>query len=369
MILDVLKEAKKVYIAGAQSRAKTLKGYISFLCPEVCVEAFLVDNYEENDKFIDGISVIKRETQAELNPAFPVFIATKGIYHSQIIEELRKLGMEQIFPVSVDVDNELRNAYVQKQFEIKQIPFVKLEDLSVTETGGECGLTGTVYVAKSVYDKPLQGSYENTFYESEIQVGAALTQERLGEDILTDNVRDNISEKNRQYCELTALYWIWKNRKDDEVVGLAHYRRHFVLPDDWMLRMDEHQVDVILPVPTYVTPNISDNYKQRHDPSDWEYLLNYLKENREEDYIWAQKVFEGTLYSPCNMFIMRREILEELCSWMFPILDEVVAHGGAKEDVYLNRYPGFISERLLTLFFEKNREKYHIVYADKTFIA
>lgn len=68
------------------------------------------------------------------------------------------------------------------------------------------------------------------------------------------------------------------------------------------------------------------------------------------------------------MFIMKKEVLDELCAWLFPILFICAEHGGGREDAYQNRYPGFLSERLISLFFEKNRDKYRMVYADKNFL-
>ena len=41
-----------------------------------------------------------------------------------------------------------------------------------------------------------------------------------------DNEGDNISLKNPRYCELTGIYWAWKNLECD-YIGLVHYRRYF----------------------------------------------------------------------------------------------------------------------------------------------
>lgn len=52
-----------------------------------------------------------------------------------------------------------------------------------------------------------------------------------------DTGEEHISEKNPGFCELTGLYWAWKNLGED-FIGLVHYRRYFCLKkgrrDEWM---------------------------------------------------------------------------------------------------------------------------------------
>ena len=357
---------RNIYIAGAHSRAQTLAVYLTGLYADVSIEAYLVNNKEKNTAFIGDVPVIHFDKYTKLHTEYAVYIGTRGIYHERLTTELRKCGFTDIIPVTVEQDLNLRNAYLEKYFALLGREFLKLDKLTECRACNS-NLQGTVYVARSIGDKALCKAWRIKKYEQEIQAGAALTGRRLTPGILTDDNGDNISSQNKRFCELAVLYWIWKNAKD-EVVGLEHYRRHFILPADWLERMEAHNIDVILPIPLYVSPSLAENYKSRHDPSDWEYMMNHLKSQDEDLYNDAEEFFRGNLYSPCNMFIMRKNVLDDLCRWIFPILFAVAEHGGQKTDAYQNRYPGFLSERLMTFFFGRHKDKYKVVYADKNFL-
>lgn len=343
---------QKFYVFGAHSRAQTVAFYIQYLYPDVRVEAYLVNNDEQNPDRINGVPVIKLEQDTNLHCDYPVILGTRSIYHNAIGQTLQNLGMQNIYPVTVELDLKLRNAYLQKYFSGIGRHFAKINDkdslggLSCWENGE---IQACIYVAKSVVDKPLQKEISFTEDEKIIQVGAVLTEERLEEHGIIDSAGDNILDKNKQFCELTGLYWLWKYAKED-VVGLVHYRRHFILPSDWKERMQRYGIDVILSVPLYVAPSVEGNYRERHVSEDWDLMMDYLKEYDPAGFQCAEEVFQKNLYSPCNMFIMRKEILNDLCEWMFPIIETVAGKQGTRTDTYQNCYPGFLSERLITLF-------------------
>lgn len=367
-MIGLYEKMSRIYIAGAHSRGTTLGYYLTYLDSSVEIVAYLFDNDEENPENIEGVPVIRIDENSILERDCTVYIATRGVNFAHIEYTLIKCKMTHIIPVDVNFDLEIRNRFLEKYYASKGRKYLKLENLNIPK-GHSVEDTGNarIYVAGSAFDKPLQTQYELKEYEKFIQVGTALTDKRLNTDCL-DNFGDNISDKNAQFCELTGLYWIWKHATED-IVGLCHYRRHFTIPDDWEKRMNYHNIDVILPLPLYVSPSIEGNYRSRHVESNWDYMLDYVKENYSAEYNSLSDFFKNTaLYSPCNMFIMKREILDELCRWMFPILLDVAAHGGILEDRYQNRYPGFISERLISYFFEKNRDKYKVVFVDKNFL-
>ena len=384
---------KTIYIFGAHSRAQTLATYMCYLDKDIHIEAYFYDNDEENPERIGKIPVFRLNEHTDIHALnlsldYPVYLGTRGVFHERITEILKKIGFKIIKPVTVEMDLTLRNQYLEKYYTSIGREFIKLDKLKglPSSTSANAGLinssltninfgltneiSASVYVVKSPFDRPLQQEYPLASYERQIYAGAVFAEnspDLLPENALRDDTGDNISAKNKQFCELTALYWLWKHAGED-IIGLAHYRRHFLFPEDWKERMLNNQINVILPTPLYVAPSVEENFKSRHDPSDWEFMMQYLKNNHPEDFQSANKFFKGNLYSPCNMFVMKREVLDALCTWLFPILFQVANHGGQKEDSYLNRYPGFISERLISLFFEINRSRFNLVYADKNFL-
>ncbi len=224
----------------------------------------------------------------------------------------------------------------------------------------------SIYVVKSLYDKKIENDLPLRSYEKEIQVGAALTKKRICD--LWDDDGENISERNRQYCELTALYWLWKHA-DEDYIGISHYRRRFDISDEVISGLEELNADIVVTVPVINTSGIGYQYCKTHSKTDWEILrdeVHISSPEYDESFEFVEKKIYFHAY---NMFIMRRDILRDFCSWMFPIVFACEKRIGTKEDTYQNRYPGFLSERLLNVFLYEHRNKYNIYVANKRYLS
>lgn len=361
-----------VYIFGAHSRARTLKEYLEETDPDMCVQAFLVDNDEPNPKSADGAPVVNLAESGSgavggLDRENTVYLGIRGINQCAVKERLLQIGFRDIIPVTVELDTELRNRYLEKHFGERGEPLLKIDafKLKFAERDDRSSSV-TLYVVSSIYDSVPEEKHVFKPVEKTIQVGCAISDKRL-QDAIYDDAGDNISEWNAQFCELTAHYWIWKNSKQG-IVGVEHYRRFFELPDDWESVMLQNHIDVILPVPLYVAPNLRENYCSRHAVKPWDDMMQVLAQLYPEDYAAAQVYFEQALYSPCNMIIAVKPVYDRLCEWLFPILFEVVARNGELDDRYQNRYPGFLAERLMSFYFDRHKAEVKLVYADKVFL-
>ncbi len=360
----------KYYIFGAHSRGQTTAVYLNKIYPQWELYGYLVDNDEENPVNIEDAPVIKIAGDVSFDTNARVYIATRSVSHERIFAALREIGFTDIVPVDVSLDNALRNEFVREYFKEGNRSFTKIEELLTgdNKAGGKHD-NAAIYVVRSAVDSVLEKAVDLNKCERYIQAGRALTDADLDGCSVFDNTGDNISSMNRQLCELTALYWIWKNAGED-VVGVEHYRRRFILPEGWTELFSVGKADVILPVPLYVRPSLKGNYVLRHDETVWDVMMDKIRNIHGKE--CAERVasfMEDTgCYSPCNMLIAKKKAYDELCEWLFPVMFAVMEDCGQIRDNYQNRYPGFLSERLISFFFYMNQDKYKVVYADKVFL-
>ena len=124
-------EKKRVYIAGAHSRGRTLRAYLEYLYPDLKVEAFLVDDMTENAEMVDGLSV--RLIGQGIHTEYPVYLGMRGVNHEKVSGELRDAGVKEIIPVTVELDMRLRNAYVRRYEQDKGRTFCVIDELTAGE--------------------------------------------------------------------------------------------------------------------------------------------------------------------------------------------------------------------------------------------
>lgn len=179
----------------------------------------------------------------------------------------------------------------------------------------------------------------------------------LGESLgyLGDNTGDNISDKNRYYCELTGIYWLWKNYECD-IIGICHYRRFFLEKERLLTKEYIEDIlndyDIIIPQNELVSQNsVKEQYCNNHCSEDWSICKQVVKEKYPE-YIQAFECMENSrIINICNMFVTRKEIYDRYCEWLFDILFEIEKRIDIdSKDDYQKRVMGFLSERLLKVW-------------------
>jgi len=179
----------------------------------------------------------------------------------------------------------------------------------------------------------------------------------LMENTLGDDMGNNISELNRYFCEMSGIYWCWKNYDkigNPEYIGFQHYRRLFAnnrgyknLSSELLSYINKYDF-ITIPLRYDKISNrehynksefhissdldIATSIAQKHDAYYANNLIEYLDKN--------QGFF-------LNMFIMKKELFFEYCNTIFPILLEThskINYEGRSIDQ--NRSIGFLAERL-----------------------
>lgn len=202
-----------------------------------------------------------------------------------------------------------------------------------------------------------------------IQVGKKITNQELG--YISDDEGMNIADKNPNYCELTALYWMWKNVSDTDIIGLCHYRRFFSrkpLHKDEKFYLTEDDIkeilkdyEVIVPKKTYRPDmNVREwySYCEGRDKD-----IRALHETMTRLYPEYVSTYEAVLKSKslfyCNMFIIDKKRFDEYCKWLFDLLFDLETRidisDYSKQEA---RVYGYLSELLLNVWIIHNNLKY-----------
>lgn len=189
-----------------------------------------------------------------------------------------------------------------------------------------------------------------------------------------DNEGENISLKNPYFCELTGLYWAWKNL-DSEYIGLSHYRRHFASKKtnkkdlfNSVLKLEEADklfdtTDIILPKKRkYYIENLYGHYKHTMYVEPLDIAGDIIKEKYPEYSKEFDKLKKRTSAHIFNMFIMKKDILDEYATWLFDILFELEKRvDNSKYDSFHARFYGRVSELLLDVWLNTKGYKYEEV--------
>ena len=208
-----------------------------------------------------------------------------------------------------------------------------------------------IYIVKhKEYNNPVPEGYK------EIYVG----------DLFKEN-DDNINYLNSYINEATAIYDIWKNCKD-KIVGLCHYRRFFYYEDEYLKLSQAKKIlenyDII------VTNEVEFNkgiYEQLRSEIENPFILDkyYNELIQKEPYL--EQWFKIKLFSPKEMFVCKREILNKYCEWLFPLIIPITEQfiEEDKDRVVNKRMIGHLVERLFAYWIWKNNLKcYKMEYID-----
>ncbi len=188
-------------------------------------------------------------------------------------------------------------------------------------------------------------------------------KEEIG--FIGDNTGENISIKNRNYCELTGTYWAWKNT-DSDYIGLVQYRRYFkgkkkgkgidgalsIMEADALL----DQADIVLPKRrNYIFQTLKEHFEgydftQTGDFENYRDVVHAIDESYDDAF---SKVMDQKTGHMFNMFIMSRKLFNEFCLWEFSVLEEFESRIDPKRA----RLVGYAAEHLLDIWITKKGYK------------
>ncbi len=199
-----------------------------------------------------------------------------------------------------------------------------------------------------------------------VHVGAKGKKNEDGKELdlgyIKDCIGDNISEKNPFYCELTGLYWAWKNL-DADYIGLAHYRRHFKGNNKSKNRFEcilsQKEAEELISKYKVIVPNkrkyyietLYSHYSHTHYAEQLDLTRSIIQDFYPEYVNVYDTVVKQTYGYMFNMMIMEKTLVDEYCTWLFCILEELEKRIGTPDlSAFQMRFYGRVSEIIFNVW-------------------
>lgn len=300
-----------------------------------------------NPEEIDGIPVVSIDTVS--TDTFIVLGITELI-QQEVIPYLDEHGYTNYYPLTQHEEHLLMSEYYDS---IGKFPTVEREPESHEK------VDFALYEVKNDKDKPLGYHPGLFYYEKEIQAGAVIAGSKIAE--ITDDTGRNISEKNRMYCEMSAVYWIWKNTNHDWI-GIEHYRRHLLVKPE-MLSDD---IDAIMPLPYICYPNEMAQFLRFTTENVKDAMFRALEALHPKEFEEYEKILYGKYQYTYDLVCARKYVFDNYCRWFFEITEYMEKNFSEEvPELIETRAFSYVAEVLTNLYFMYHQNDLRIRHVEK----
>lgn len=344
MLTKLISDTTAFSIYGAQVVAYGAYLAIKHLTGKI-PECFIVSSLEGNPAEIDTVPVCSLDAVAK--DRF-ILVGVSSLLQEEICTTLREKGYDDIFVLTDHEEFLLMSKYFAS---LGRFPILEPEaghppaDLALYEVGNH-------------RDKPLQHHPELKPFEYAIQAGAALTDKRISS--LQDNTGANISAKNKQYCEMSAAYWVWKNTRS-AWKGIEHYRRHLLVCPEQL----DSEIDAVLPLPYLAYPNVLVQFRRFVSQNVLDALLLALKTLHPEEYDAYMDILNDRLQYTYNIVCAKETVFSDYCAWFFGITEYMETLTEIAPEIGTTRALSYVAEVLTNLYFMSHQDTLRLRHAEK----
>lgn len=320
--------------------------------------AHIVTHLEGGQREFEGVPVLELKALPWQMPGSLIVVATPTEYQAEIAASLCRQTACPFLLLDNRLQFSLLGAFFRKRYGLRL-----LEDLPTAAADG--GLPDIeIYMAHSSHDKILRETVQVPANVLPVQAGAVLDNVRLAG--LHDDEGENISERNRDFSELTVTYWAWQNRQA-EWQGICHYRRVLGLGETDYRALAVSGADAVLPLPYLCPGNASFQYRRYVSEADMEMLCSVLDDGERQ--ILERELDRPYLYNH-NILLARRETFADYAGQLFSVLRRVEEHEKERGDWPRNdRHMGYLAEILTSVYFTSRAEELKIVHAPELWLV